>query len=262
VLRPGGATKSAGESKGDVSSSELRMPAGSTILSRLEERNRACVHGPIRAARALRSDRTTVLLVEGHLALRKGLELLLRTSGIDLAGVAGTTDEGCRMSMDRRPDVTVVDGALGLSAVERILRFDPDAGVVLYTGLADREEIEAAAGWGVRGFALKDGGSDELIAAITAVAGGGVYVDPAVSALLKGSEPSDVLTVREREILQLLAGGLTGERSAELLFLSPETVRTHIRNAMRKLSASTRVHAVALALSLGEISQPAPAGRS
>jgi DNA-binding NarL/FixJ family response regulator len=237
-----------------VSSSQLRTPAP-TILGRLEEQNRT---EPPALARA----HTAVLLVENHQALRKGLELLLRASGIDLAGVAGTADEGFRMCTDRRPDVTVVDGALGLSAVEQILRIDPDAGVVLYTASADREEIEAAASYGARGFVLKDGGSDELITAIATVAGGGVYVDPAVSALLRGSVPSDVLTTREREILQMLAGGLTGERSAELLFLSPETVRTHIRNAMRKLRASTRVHAVALALSLGEISQPPPAASS
>jgi two-component system response regulator DevR len=228
------------------------MPSAGTLLSRVEGVDRPPPGAPHRVG-------TAVLLVENHMALRKGLEMLLRASGIELAGVAGTADEGTRMCANRRPDVTVVDGALGLSAVERILQIDPDAGVVLYTAVADRDEIEAAAGYGARGFVLKDGGSDELIAAIAAVSGGGVYVDPAVATLLRASEPTDRLTSREREILQLLAGGLTGERAAELLFLSPETVRTHIRNAMRKLGANTRVHAVALALSVGEITpQPGP----
>ncbi len=226
--------------------SASRMPAAGTLLSRVERVDRPADGPP-------HDVRTAVLLVENHLALRKGLELLLRAAGIEIAGVAGTADEGIRMCADRLPHVTVVDGALGLSAVERILAGDPDAGVVLYTGMADRTEIEAAAGHGARGFVLKDGGTEELIAAIAAVASGGVYVDPAVAARLQASEPTDRLTPRERQILQLLAGGLTGEHVAEVLFLSPETIRTHVRNAMRKLGASTRVHAVALALSAGEI---------
>jgi DNA-binding CsgD family transcriptional regulator len=82
-----------------------------------------------------------------------------------------------------------------------------------------------------------------------------VHVDPAVAALLAPSTlEARVLTDREREVLALLATGMTGEQAAEELFLSPETVRTHVRNAMRKLGAKTRVHAVALALRLREIS--------
>lgn len=204
-----------------------------------------------------------VLLVEDHLALRKGLELLLRASEIGLAGVAATSNEGYRLFMARQPDVVVVDITLGagsgLSAVQRILAADADAGVVVFANLADRDAIEAAASCGARGFVLKAGGSDELVAAIRTVASGGVYVDAAVSMFLAKSAPPDVLTVREQEILQLLASGLTGARVAETLGLSPETVRTHIRNAMRRLGAKTRVHAVVRALHLGEIAQETPA---
>ncbi len=209
-----------------------------------------------------RGDRTMVLLVEDHLALRKGLELLLRASGIGLAGVAATSDEGYRLFLARQPDVVIVDVTLGagrgLSAVQRILASDADAGVVVFANLEDRDAIEASASCGARGFVLKAGGSDELVAAIRTVASGGVYVDTAVSAFLAGSAPPDVLTVREQEVLQLLAAGLTGARIAEALGLSPETVRTHIRNAMRRLDARTRVHAVVRALALGEISPPSP----
>jgi DNA-binding NarL/FixJ family response regulator len=203
----------------------------------------------------------TVLLVEDHLALRKGLELLLRARGFHVVGVTESAEHGFRLFETRRPDVAVIDVGLeagnGIALAEQILAADPDAGVLVYTGMTDRESIDLAARSGARGFALKAGGPDELVTAIRAVAAGGVHVDPAVAALLAPSAaPAHVLTKREQQVLALLAEGKNGEQAAESLFLSPETVRTHVRNAMRKLGARTRVHAVALALRLGEISEP------
>jgi DNA-binding NarL/FixJ family response regulator len=205
------------------------------------------------------NEEVTVLLVEDHAALRKGMELLLRARGFRVVGVAGSAEQGLRLYKSRRPNVAVLDVGLGdgngVTMAQQILELDPGAGVLVYTGLTDRESLDAAASCGARGFALKAGGPDELITAIRAVAGGGVHVDPAVAAILAPrSGPAHVLTPREREILQLLAHGMTGEQAAGALFLSPETVRTHIRNAMRKLDAKTRVHAVALALHQREIS--------
>jgi DNA-binding NarL/FixJ family response regulator len=205
------------------------------------------------------NEEVTVLLVEDHAALRKGMELLLRARGFRVVGVAGSAEQGLRLYKSRRPNVAVLDVGLGdgngVTMAQQILELDPGAGVLVYTGLTDRESLDAAASCGARGFALKAGGPDELITAIRAVAGGGVHVDPAVAAILApSSRPGHVLTPREREILQLLAHGMTGEQAAGALFLSPETVRTHIRNAMRKLDAKTRVHAVALALHQREIS--------
>jgi DNA-binding NarL/FixJ family response regulator len=204
-------------------------------------------------------DGATVLLVEDHLALRRGLEMLLRDRGFHVVGVGDSAEQGYRLFETRRPDVAVIDVGLGegngVALAERILKLDPDAGVLVYTGMTDRKSIDLAARSGARGFALKAGGPDELITAIRVVAAGGVHVDPAVATLLAPSTSSArVLTDREREVLALLATGMTGEQAAEALFLSPETIRTHVRNAMRKLGAKTRVHAVALALRLREIS--------
>jgi DNA-binding NarL/FixJ family response regulator len=203
-------------------------------------------------------EEATVLLVEDHAALRKGMELLLRSRGFHVVGVTGSAEEGYRLYEARRPDVAVIDVGLGdgdgIALAQKVLALDPAAGVLVYTGLTDRDSLDAAASSGARGFALKSGGPEELITAIRAVAGGGVHVDASLAALLTRSRvPQRVLTAREREILQLLATGMTGEQVAEALFLSPETVRTHIRNAMRKLDAKTRVHAVALALHQREI---------
>jgi DNA-binding NarL/FixJ family response regulator len=114
------------------------------------------------------------------------------------------------------------------------------------------------------GYALKDGDPDELMCAIQAAVAGETYVDPRLREAVPApvapapvAERPPLLSRREREIMDHLAQGLTGEQVAELLVLSAETVKTHIRNAMGKLEATTRVHAVALALRDGQISPPA-----
>ena len=104
---------------------------------------------------------------------------------------------------------------------------------------------------GARGYALKDGTPSELTGALETVAGGGTYVDPRLRPALlsrRSTERQPTLSAREREVLALLAQGLTGEAVAERLVLSSETVKTHVRNAMAKLEAHTRVHAIAIAL--------------
>ena len=156
----------------------------------------------------------------------------------------------------RRHDVALVDVHLGqensIGLVEELLRRDPRAAIVLYTGYTGLEDgIGEAVRVGARGFVLKTSPPPLLIDALRSVATGGTFIDPGLAAVLStGADGSRMATLspREREILQLLADGLTGQKIAEQLFLSPETVRTHVRNATAKLGAKTRVQAVALAV--------------
>ena len=182
-----------------------------------------------------------------------------------MVGTAGTADEG-RVLIERlEPDVSLVDIRLGeesgIELTRALLDDDPARRVVLYTGSNDVELLVSGLDSGARGYALKEGAPKELTGALATVAGGGTYVDPRLrSALLsrKTTQRMPGLSKREREIMDLLAQGLTGEDVAAQLFLSSETVKTHIRNAMGKLEAHTRVHAVAIALREGYIS-PGPA---
>jgi DNA-binding NarL/FixJ family response regulator len=198
-----------------------------------------------------------VIVVEDHLAMRKGLELLLRGEGLRVAGLASHVDEARALLGRRRYDVALIDVRLGdesgLVLVEELLRRDPDAAIVLYTGYTDPESgLADAARAGARGFVLKASPASRLIDALRSVATGGHYVDPDLAAVLSGNaEPSQLkeLSPRESEVLDLLAEGMTGHAIAERLFLSPETVRTHIRNATTKLGAKTRVQAVAMVVS-------------
>lgn len=201
-----------------------------------------------------------VVLVDDHLAMRKGLELLLRQEGLRIAGTAGTAEHALEMVGRRKPDLVVADLALpaasGAWLCRELLERDPRLGVLIYTGLDDTGRLTDAMTCGARGFALKSASPTELLNAIHAVARGDTYVDPGLHRVLLGRETTrhvTVLTSRERECLNLLAEGLTGEGIAERLFLSPETVRTHVRNAMEKLNAQTRTHAIVLALRQGHL---------
>ena len=206
------------------------------------------------------NDLITVVIVEDHVALRKGVELLLSRRGCVIAGAADDASEGYEVIRVKRPDVAVVDlglpGESGTKLACQLLEADPEQRILLYTGIEDFDIISGALDCGARGFVHKASSPEELTAAIRAVAGGGTYMDHRLSsALLARSTTARVreLSPREREILDLLAQGLTGAQAAKQLFISPETVRTHIRNAMTKLEAQTRVHAIALALHQKEI---------
>ena len=200
-----------------------------------------------------------VVIVDDHVALRRGMELLLRRAGHHVVGTADDAEAGEALILRRRPDGALVDLALpgksGAQMTRSLLAEDPKLRIILYTGAADENQLLDALDAGAAGFALKSGDPEELQQAILTVAAGDDYLDPRLTPLLSrelGGRPK-TLSPREREIMGLLSQGLSGEQAAQRLFLSSETVRTHVRNAMTKLGAATRAHAVALAIQRGEI---------
>ena len=205
-----------------------------------------------------------LVLIEDHQALREGLELLLGRAGIEVAGTAGTIEEGRALIERHDPDVALIDIALGgeesgIDLTAELIDKNPDRRIVLYTGSNEIELLISGLDSGARGYALKEGTQAELVNALQTVAEGGTYVDPRLHPALlsrKATNTQKGLSKHEREIMDLLAQGLTGEQVAAQLFLSPETIKTHIRNAMNKLEANTRVHAIAIALREGFISSP------
>ena len=206
-----------------------------------------------------------LVLIEDHPALREGLELLLDREGCEVVGTAGTAHEGRALVESLDPDVALVDirlgDASGIDLTRTLVDADPQRRIVLYTGSSDVEQLVSGLDSGARGYALKEGTPAELTGAIRTVAGGGTYVDPRLRPALLSREATQrlpALSKREGEIIDLLAQGLTGEQVADRLVLSSETVKTHIRNAMGKLEANTRVHAIAIALREGFISPPEP----
>jgi DNA-binding NarL/FixJ family response regulator len=192
-----------------------------------------------------------VIIVDDHLAARRGIELVLAEAGIAIAGV-GTLDEVAGL-LRRRHDAVLleIDPVAGdaPAAARELLRARPDAPLVLICGHASPGPLLAnAAALGAPGFVLASSAPEVVVDALHAVAGGGSYWDPHLDGLLTRAQrhPQRLLTAREREILGLLADGLSGPEIAARLVISVETVRTHIGNATTKLGARTRVQAVAL----------------
>jgi len=181
--------------------------------------------------------------------------ILARDREISVIGECASGDAAVTMADKRRPDVVLMDvrmrGMDGFEATRRITATHPDMAVILYTAHAERGLLAEGLDCGARGYVLKDAPPDDIVRAVKRVAEGGAYVDPTLASELvspKATERIPALSTREREILGLLANGHSNPEIAARLFISPETVRTHVRNAMSKLEADTRTQAVALAL--------------
>lgn len=156
---------------------------------------------------------------------------------------------------EHRPDVALHDIGMprlgGIEAARRLRDLAPRTRLLLYTGYGNAELAKDALGAGAHGVILKDAPLSELACAVEIVAGGGDYIDPSLSP--EGRPPCPApehppLTPRERTVLHLLAEGHTNDQAGGELSISPDTVQTHVRNAMKKLGADTRTQAVATAL--------------
>lgn len=201
-----------------------------------------------------------LIVVDDHEALREGLEVMLAQGGNEVVGVAGNVAAALDLVVVCDPDVAIVDIRLpdgsGIDLTRELLARKPELGVILYTGDSDAELLYEGLDSGARGYALKAGSMDELLAAIEKVAGGGSYVDPRLDRILlspRATARVPQLSPREREIMHLMAEGRTAEAIGDEITVSVETVRTHVRNVIRKLQARNRVHAIAMALERGEI---------
>jgi DNA-binding NarL/FixJ family response regulator len=209
---------------------------------------------------------TRLAIVDDHEVLREGLESMLSDSELEVVGTAGNVAAALDLVEHAQPDVALVDIRLpdgsGIELTRRLLADRPDLRVVLYTGETDADLLYEGLDSGAQGYALKAGPMRELVSAIVQVAAGGSYVDPRLDRVLLSERATarvSQLSPREREVMHLMAEGRTAEGVGDELGVSVETVRTHVRNAIRKLQARNRVHAIALALERGEIALDRPA---
>jgi DNA-binding NarL/FixJ family response regulator len=208
------------------------------------------------------SAQPTCLVADDHPAMVEAICAVLEDNGIEVSGRARDGEEAYAKIDTRRPSVALVDvrmpGLSGLDLVRRGVRERLETRFILYTGYGDRALLTEALDAGACGFVMKEAPLADLVRAVEIVARGGTYVDPVLagafaSATGNGGGGAPQLTQREREVLRLLSDGLANEEIGRELFISPETVRTHIRKAMGKLGAETRTQAVAKALRLSLI---------
>jgi DNA-binding NarL/FixJ family response regulator len=200
------------------------------------------------------ADEITCLIVDDHEVVREGLRLSLsRAPHIRVVGEAADGASAIELVKRRKPDVVIMDvrmpGMDGLEATKEILKLVPDAAILIFTAFSERSLLARGLDSGAKGYILKEAPHETLLRAIERLASGEGYVDPALMpAFLSGKDQTDMLTAREREILQLLADGMSNADAASKLFISQETVKSHVRHILAKLEADTRTHAVAIAL--------------
>jgi two-component system, NarL family, response regulator NreC len=193
-----------------------------------------------------------ILVADDHGIIRKGLKLLLeRVPGMQVVGEAADGREAVRLASELHPEVVIIDIAMpllnGIDATAQILREDPQVGVIILSMHADESYVMRALNAGAKGYLLKDSADDDLPNAVRTVAEGRPFFSPAIAQTLledyvrlmreHGVQDSyDLLTEREREVLQLLAEGKSNKEVATVLGLSPYTVESHRNNLMQKLN--------------------------
>ncbi|ONI73281.1 DNA-binding response regulator [Actinosynnema sp. ALI-1.44] len=204
-----------------------------------------------------------VLLVDDQKLVRSGLRAILDgEDDIDVVGEAGDGARALRSAVELRPDVVLMDvkmpGMDGLAATRRILADTRCRGskIVVLTTFDLDEYVYEALRLGASGFLLKDSDPIELIHGVRVVARGDAMLAPQVTARLIGEfahrvRPArkrfDVLTEREREVMDLVAAGRSNDEIAAELVVSPATVKTHVSRILTKLGVRDRVHLVVLA---------------
>jgi two-component system, NarL family, response regulator NreC len=193
-----------------------------------------------------------IILADDHTILRNGLRLLLeRQPDFSVVGEASNGREAIDLVSHEVPDVIILDIAMpilnGIEAAQRISAAHPKVAVIMLSVHSDESYILRALKAGARGYLLKDSPEGDLIQAVRAVASGKAFFSPAVSKVLADDyvhqvrqhglvDPYDLLTARERELLQLIVELKPTKEIAELLNLSPHTIDTHRGNLMQKLN--------------------------
>jgi DNA-binding NarL/FixJ family response regulator len=210
-----------------------------------------------------------VVLVDDQALVRAGFRALLDAqSDIEVVGEAGDGEDAARLAAELTPDLVMMDirmpGIDGLEATRRIVADSRSAGVrvVILTTFGLDEYVFEAIRAGASGFLVKDTEPDELVQAVRVVAGGEALLSPSVTKQLIGefaarakepqvTEHLDELTDREREVVALVAEGLSNEGIAERLVVSQATAKTHVSRAMGKLRARDRAQLVVIAYESG-----------
>jgi DNA-binding NarL/FixJ family response regulator len=199
-----------------------------------------------------------ILSVDDHPMLREGIAALVASQAdMNLVAEASTGNEALEQFRKHRPDITLMDlqmpGMDGIDAMLAICSEFPEARIIVLTTYKGDVQVLRALKAGARAYLLKGLLRKELLETIRAVHAGKKRVPPEVAAELADHAADDTLTLREIDVLRLIAGGNANKLIADQLSITEETVKGHVKNILSKLGASDRTHAVTIGLKRGII---------
>lgn len=205
----------------------------------------------------------SVLIADDHLMFRQGVRELLHSNGFNVVAEAENGHDAIRMARQHNPLIAIVDFGMpllnGIDAGQEIQKQSPQTQVVMLTMHDDQSYVLAALKSGIRGYVLKTQTANDLVNAIGEVLGGAIYLSPKVSAtvvrsLVTQREPAgELLTNRERQVLQLIAEGKTTKDIARLLNLSIKTAESHRSHIMQRLDMHNIASLVRYAIRRGMV---------
>ena len=207
----------------------------------------------------------TVLLAEDHVVTRLGLRMFLENAdNIKVIGEAGDGNEAVKLANELQPDVVLMDVVMpnvdGIEAARILKAGRPDLKIIMMTSSRDEQDIFAALAAGASGYCTKDVSDDRLLTAIATVIKGDLWLDASVAGKVLGALPSpsnqqeplaQELSDRELEVLKLIVEGVANQEISKRLFISHNTVKSHIKHVLDKLSVSDRTQAAVKAIREG-----------
>jgi DNA-binding NarL/FixJ family response regulator len=205
-----------------------------------------------------------ILLADDHVIVRQGFRALLEREGLEVVAEAADGHEAVRLASDLRPEVAILDFAMpllnGLDAAKEIRLRSPGTRMILLTVHTEDHYVLEALQAGVHGYVVKTQAASDLVQAIRAIGGQAIYLSPTISRAVveayfeKAAPPGDVLSSRERQVLQLVAEGKTTKEIAAVLGISVKTADSHRTRIMRKLDIHDTAGLVRFAIRRGLIS--------
>jgi DNA-binding NarL/FixJ family response regulator len=200
-----------------------------------------------------------IMIADDHPMMREGIAAtLLAQGGMEIVGTAANGEEAIAQFARHRPDVSLMDLQMpvkdGLDAIVAIRALHPDARIIVLTTFSGDVRVVRALKAGASAYLLKDVPGDELARTIRNVYTGASVIARIAQQQVDDHNPSDKLSARELEVLQLAANGNSNRAIGDILSISEPTVKTHMSTVLVKLGASDRTHAVTLALKRGYIS--------
>jgi NarL family two-component system response regulator LiaR len=209
-----------------------------------------------------------ILLVDDHDMVRLGIRTYLMTEpDLVVIGEANSGERAVELVKELQPDLVLMDlvmgGMDGVAATREVLSVRPETKVLVLTSFLEDDKVLPALEAGASGYLLKTVLGDELVRSIRKVVGGETVLEPQVAAKVvaalqkpkKETLSVDTLTERERDVLRLLAEGMSNQQIGEALFIGIKTVKTHVSNILAKLNVEDRTQAAVLALKNGWIDE-------